>query len=262
LHALLLSTAGIVLQLPLPGHLDAGALLGAIADDKDVDCLKDSSIRRCCLLRTEPNVGPCIATAVEEVLRSLDILRSPGRRGPAVPGPQVLLLGVPPLLAYPLELCLETVGCRVACLADEEAADSAREALRRTDVLLIGARRPDVVAAQWVRDGCTILDLGLASCSAPQLNAMPPPAAAPSVEEPMPLAQPQDSREVLCLCCSDGLSAMTAVLRMRNASHAALLQQGFLEPEKTLQMQQPMPGMLDNGCAPSQQQQQFTGWMS
>ena len=47
---------------------------------------------------------------------------------------------------------------------------------------------------------------------------------------------------------------------------AALLQQGFLEPEKTLQMQQPMPGMLDNGCAPSpaapQQQQQFTGWMS
>ena len=82
LHALLLSTAGIVLQLPLPGHLDAGALLGAIADDKDVDCLKDSSIRRCCLLRTEPNVGPCIATAWDapcavRVSAREEIVRSP-----------------------------------------------------------------------------------------------------------------------------------------------------------------------------------------
>jgi hypothetical protein len=37
------------------------------------------------------------------------------------------------------------------------------------------------------------------------------------------------SREVLCLCCSDGLSAMTAALRMRHLSHTALLQQNFLE---------------------------------
>ena len=60
-----------MLQLPLPAHLDAAALLARIADDKDVDCLKASSVRRS-LARAEPTVCPCIAAAVEEVLRSLD----------------------------------------------------------------------------------------------------------------------------------------------------------------------------------------------
>ena len=68
----------------------------------------------------------------------------------------MLLLGVPALLAFPLELCLEAAGCRVSTLADEEEADSARAALQRADVLLIGARRPDVVAAKWVREGGSV----------------------------------------------------------------------------------------------------------
>lgn len=210
---------GIVLQLPLPAHLDAAALLNAVADDKDVDCLKESSVRRCLLL-SEPTVSPCIAAACEEILRSLDTIRTARHRGAQPRGPQVLLLGVPPLLALPLELCLQAAGCGVSALSDAAETAAARTALQGADVLLIGARRPDLVAAQWVKSGCVLLDLGLASCSAP---ALPTPLA-PAPSEPL-----SEPRDVLCLCCSDGLSAMTATLRMRNASHAALLQQGFLE---------------------------------
>jgi hypothetical protein len=67
---------GVMLQLPLPAHLDARALLGVVSDDKDVDCLKESSIRRC-LMDSEPMVVPCIAVACEEVLRSRDVLPPP-----------------------------------------------------------------------------------------------------------------------------------------------------------------------------------------
>ena len=64
------AAAGIMLQLPCPPQLDAGALLAAVSDDKDVDCLKESSVRRC-LLRTEPTVGPVRATAGREGTRRL-----------------------------------------------------------------------------------------------------------------------------------------------------------------------------------------------
>ena len=276
---------GIILQLPLPPSLDAGALIASISDDKEVDCLKESSVRRC-FLRSEPTVAPCLAAACEEVLRSLDILRSPkapkpkaehkaahgggGRaRAAARPArPHALLLGVPPLLAFPLELSLEAAGCRVSTLADGEDADSCRAELQAADVLLIGRRRPDVVAAQWVRSGCVLLDLGLASCSAPTPIAMAhqhthcaqtaeraperpesdhsgnesdeeggaaagggeaAAPAAPSVVVAEEAEGPPPSRDVLCLCCSDGLSAITAAMRMRNLSHLALVQQGFIE---------------------------------
>lgn len=243
----------MVLQLPLPLHLDAGALLAGVLDDKDVDCLKESSVRRC-LLRAEPTVSPCISSAVEEVLRSLDLLKPHGRpqRQASPPHvPHVLLLGVPSLLAFPLELCLEAAGCRVSCLPEEEPPESARAALPQADVLLIGARRPDLVAAQWVRSGCVILDLGLATISAPA------PAAAPGPEgssDPLggeagdggggPGGEAPTARDVLCLCCSDGLSSITAALRMRNASHLALVQQGFLEQDKPPQPIPPPPPPL------------------
>ena len=44
---------------------------------------------------------------------------------------------------------------------------------------------------------------------------------------------PMEMRNVQCLCCSDGLAEMTAALRMRNVTYAALLLQGFIEPQET-----------------------------
>ena len=269
---------GIVLQLPLPAHLDASGLVHAIADDKDIDGLKAASIGRL-PNGSELTAGPCIAAAIEEVLRSLNVLppvAAPSKSPPKSPPksshktacrisevPHVLLLSVPPLLSFPLALSLEASGCRVTCLGDDQPVDAVRTELPHADVLLIGARRPDVVAAQYVRTGCVLLDLGLSTSAAPTLldlyadssadssglsddssdgyspvgtrddgsrggvKADGSGGAAPAAGAPT-MAR-SASREVLCLCCSDGLSAMTAALRMRHLSHTALLQQNFLE---------------------------------
>ena len=153
---------------------------------------------------------------------------------------------MPSLLALPLELSLAAAGCSVCCLADRADAAIARTELQRADVLLIGTRRPDIVAARWVKSGCVLLDLGLASCSAPT-PTMPMPlqparavgaaadaADAAGASEPPP-DESCEQRDVLCLCCSDGLASMAATLRMRNASHAALIQQGFIEPHEGIE---------------------------
>lgn len=225
-------------------HLDGSALLQAIADDKDVDGLKATAERRRPPPHAYSSATPCIAAACEEVLRSLDVLRSSpypagGDLALSAP-PRVLLLSVPPLLAAPLELTLEAAGCRISSLSDEDVARrkelaSVRMELQNADVLLIGARRPEVVAAQWVKSGCVLLDLGLSTSAAPtRIHSQPvdlqndgasDSSSSSGNGSPLPAVQ----RDVLCLCCSDGLSAMTAALRMRNASQAALLQQGFLE---------------------------------
>jgi len=355
---------GIVLQLPLPAHLDAGSLLAAISDEKDVDCLKESSVQRC-LMRSEPTVCPCIAVACEEVLRSLDVLQRPTDRvGRPKVCPEVVLLSLPPLLALPLRLSLQAAGCRVSCLGDDVDVSSVRTELQSADVLLLGARRPEVVAAQWVRSGCVLLDLGLATSAppidshaharqqqqqkqqkqqqrrqqqqalqqqqqqqqsaghtqpntghtgerpvlptesglSPGLERLQSPASSsetgtdvcphgwppggeaaggeakrgsakssPPTERGIspngtsaasssagdslssagdssgetsngddeaaeegsssPWSSPPVQCDVLCLSCSDGLTAMTGALRVRNASHIALLQQGFLEQD-------------------------------
>ena len=91
-----------------------------------------------------------------------------------------------------------------------------------------------------------LLDLGLStSATAPTpIEATAPtdssthaslaPDAVDAPGSPLSATSPQQ-KNVLCLSCSDGLSAMTAALRMRNGSHAALLNQGFLEPEPKLE---------------------------
>lgn len=205
------SVHGIVLQLPLPAHLNACTknLTACIGDMKDVDGLKEGSLQRFMTGRNGvPSLAPCIAVACEEVLRAVGALPQTHLKQT-----QVLMLGIPPLLAPPLEAVLLEAGCSVSHSSQSEAAACVRAQLQKADVLLTGVRRPDVVAAQWVRDGCVILDLGLSSVSAPS---------------PPDIGSDPEQRDVLCVCCSDGLSAITAALRIRNVSNTALFQQGFL----------------------------------
>ena len=82
------------------------------------------------------------------------------------------MLGMPALLRQPLQCALKAAGWQVKCCDDDTTA--ARAELQHASVLLIGERRPDLVAAQWVRSGCVILDLGLSSCAAPTAACGPP----------------------------------------------------------------------------------------
>ncbi|KAL3920660.1 MAG: hypothetical protein SGPRY_005172, partial [Prymnesium sp.] len=130
------------------------------------------------------------------------------------------MLGIPELLRDPLQLTLQAAGWKVKCCGEDTC--KAREELQLASVLLVGERRPDLVAAQWVRDRCIILDLGLSNCAAPTSvhEEITEFAKAPAVDKNL-----VKHRAVRCLCCSDGLSAMTAALRMRNASHISLMHQ-------------------------------------
>jgi len=214
---------GIILQLPLPSHLDDRNLMSLIPDEKDVDGIKEGNVG-CFLHNIEPSLSPTIAVSCDEILRSLDL------RPKALAPAQVVMLGIPPPLRKPLQLALCAAGWSVKVCGQDTV--TARAELQLASVLLVGERRPDLVAAQWVRDGCLILDLGLSSQTAPTPQSV----------------DPAEQRDVRCLCCSDGLSAITAALRMRNASHCALLAQGFLDCRQP-ELVEPRKWRLDNDAS-------------
>jgi len=201
------SVHGILLQLPVPMHLDSVVLIERIDDRKDIDGLKERNVRRYNRSGSEQPISPCIALACEEVLRSLDAWPS----SPLL-NLQVVTLGVPSPIEVALQLALGSAGCSVSCCDEEADASVTQAELEGADVLLLGRPRPGTVTANWVRDGCVILDLGLSSCSPPTSKVVG-----------------EKQRDVVALCCRDGLAAITAALRMRNASNCALCHQGFLD---------------------------------
>jgi 5,10-methylene-tetrahydrofolate dehydrogenase/methenyl tetrahydrofolate cyclohydrolase len=166
-------------------------------------------------------ISPAIVLACEQVLRSFHIL--PARRH--APRPCIVLLGLPGCVEAALVLFLEMAGCDVqskthhAIPLDRSRPESW---VAYADAIVIGARQPAMVSAPWVRSGTVIIDIGASTSCAP-------PRAPHDAPADGPIDHASVQRDVRCVSCHDGLSALIAAIRMHNACNAALLQQGFVE---------------------------------
>lgn len=164
-------------------------------------------------------ISPAIVLACEKVLRSYRVL--PPRRH--APRPCVMLIGLPKCVEAALVLFLEIAGCDVqtethhAVPLDRSRPESW---VASADAIVVGARQPAMVSAPWVRSGTVIIDVGASTSCAPPRHDAPRDGLAD---------QASVHRDVRCVSCHDGLSALIAAIRMHNVCNAALLQQGFVE---------------------------------
>ena len=233
------SVSGVVLQLPLPAHLDAMGLVELVDVSKDVDGLCEASITQFCAAGEAAAVTPCIALAAEQLLSETKRLPRSAEMT------HVLLLGVPALLSWPLELAFEAKGCAVSIVAGDDV-QTARAEMPHAHVLLTGEVAAGLVTSQWVRDDCVILELGLG-----RHRDRPPSApASPTSPAASPAWRPAEApmRDVVCLCASDGLAAMVGAFRMRNAAQLALIQQGFFGTARPHE-ERPWPFQSTRGAA-------------
>ena len=231
------SCHGVVLQMPLPDHVDALALCDNMEPSKDVDCICDASFKA--YLRSKHDIErespavmvPCLPSACEA------LLLSKGRQPEQC---RVLLLAIPLVLSEPLQLSLRIAGYDVTVCDADEPAVNARSQCKIADCVIVGKGRSDCVAAQWIRAGCLIMDLGLSLGSSPPSPVLCHlPCSGASV---LPLRAPRcpasSCTEVTCLSSGDGLAQRVAALRLSNACQAALLQQGFLEEKPSFPRRQ------------------------
>lgn len=139
---------GILVQLPLPDHLDAVPLLHQIDPNKDADGLHPVNLGR--LVRGETGLRSCTPAGVMRLLREYQI---------EVKGKTAVVVGRSILVGKPLALMLLEADATVT-VAHSRTPNLAQIA-RSADILIAAVGRPRLVTADWVKPQAVVIDVGI-----------------------------------------------------------------------------------------------------
>jgi len=139
---------GILLQLPLPGHLDASAVMQSISPQKDVDGLTWASLGA--LLSDRAAFAPCTPAGVIALLE---------RAGVAFEGRQAVVVGRSAIVGKPMALMLLARGATVT-VCHSKTRDLPNET-RRADILVAAVGRPRLITADMIKPGAAVIDVGI-----------------------------------------------------------------------------------------------------
>lgn len=141
---------GILVQLPLPAHLDAAAVIAAIDPDKDVDGLHVVNAGRLAVGDAAAMV-PCTPQGCMHLVETV--------RGRDLSGLEAVVVGRSRLVGLPLALLLAQANATVT-IAHSRTADLAA-VCRRADVLCPAVGRPEMIRGTFVKPGATVIDIGI-----------------------------------------------------------------------------------------------------
>jgi methylenetetrahydrofolate dehydrogenase (NADP+)/methenyltetrahydrofolate cyclohydrolase len=139
---------GILLQLPVPKHLDALQLLDCIPPEKDVDGLSTLSQGR--LAKQEPGLRPCTPKGILELLERNNI---------EVTGKRVCVLGRSLLVGASVARMLEHKKATVITFDSAEKAP--KEVSKLADIVIVATGCKHLVDASWLKPGAVIVDVGI-----------------------------------------------------------------------------------------------------
>lgn len=140
---------GILVQLPLPSHLDADQAIMMIDPRKDVDGLHPINAGN--LLTGRPGFIPCTPKGVMEILRSIDMVDLSGKRA--------VVCGRSNLVGKPVALLLQNQNATVSVVhsktKDIEAITS------QADILIAAIGQPKKIGPSWIKEGAIVIDVGI-----------------------------------------------------------------------------------------------------
>jgi methylenetetrahydrofolate dehydrogenase (NADP+)/methenyltetrahydrofolate cyclohydrolase len=139
---------GILVQLPLPPHFDAGAILRAVDPAKDVDGFHPVNVGR--LQDGSAILAPCTPRGVMKLL---------AHAGVSLNGARVLVLGRSGIVGKPVAAMLLAANATVT-VAHSRTRDLPAEC-RRAEVLVAAVGQPELVRGDWVADGAVVIDVGI-----------------------------------------------------------------------------------------------------
>ncbi|NMG22608.1 bifunctional methylenetetrahydrofolate dehydrogenase/methenyltetrahydrofolate cyclohydrolase FolD [Brasilonema bromeliae] len=139
---------GILVQLPLPNHLDAVALLHQIVPEKDADGLHPINLGR--LVRGEPGLRSCTPAGVMRLLQEYAI---------PLRGKHAVVVGRSILVGKPLALMLLEADATVSVA--HSRSHSLQSITTNADILIAAAGRPGLITADMVKPGAVVVDVGI-----------------------------------------------------------------------------------------------------
>jgi len=145
---------GILVQLPLPRSIDPRVVIAALDPAKDVDGFHPLNVGH--LWRGEPGLVPCTPQGVMLLLRSVREDLS---------GAEAIVLGRSPIVGRPAAALLLAADCTVT-MTHSKTRDIAA-ICRRADILVAAIGHPAFVAAEWIKPGAIVIDVGISRIAAP-----------------------------------------------------------------------------------------------
>ena len=145
---------GVLVQLPLPPHIDSYRIIGAIDPAKDVDGFHPINVGR--LWSGASGLVPCTPQGCLILLRTVhDDLSGAG----------AVVLGRSNLVGKPMAALLLAADCTVTLLHSKSRDMAAM--CRRADILVAAVGRPKMVKADWIKPGATVIDVGISPLPLP-----------------------------------------------------------------------------------------------
>ena len=139
---------GILVQLPLPEHIDENAVIRAIHPDKDVDGFHPESAGRLCI--GEKGFVPCTPAGIIQLLK---------RSGIEIEGKECVVVGRSNIVGKPMALLLLRENGTVT-VAHSRTRDL-REVTKRADILVAAVGKPKFITAEYIKEGAVVIDVGI-----------------------------------------------------------------------------------------------------
>ena len=139
---------GILVQLPLPKHLDSISLLRCIDPNKDADGLHPVNLGK--LVRSEPGLRSCTPAGVMRLLQEYDI---------ALAGKKALVIGRSILVGKPVALMLLEKNATVTIAHSH--TQNLEAISREADILVAAVGKPNTIAREMVKKGAVVIDVGI-----------------------------------------------------------------------------------------------------
>ena len=139
---------GILVQLPLPKHMDAHKVIEAIAAEKDVDGFHVSNAGL--LMTGQPLFRPCTPYGVMKMLES---------EGVALRGAEAVIVGASNIVGKPMAMLLLQAGATIT-ICNSKTRDLAAQT-RRADVLVVATGKPGMIDGSMIKPGAVVIDVGI-----------------------------------------------------------------------------------------------------
>ncbi len=148
------SIHGILVQLPLPKHVDDKKVLNAIDPDKDVDGFHPVNVGRLMIGGDEVKFPPCTPAGIQEM-----IIRS----GVETKGAEVVVVGRSNIVGKPIAnmMLQKGVGANSTVTIVHTGTKDLAAHCKRADILIVAAGVPGLVKPEWIKPGSCVIDVGV-----------------------------------------------------------------------------------------------------
>ena len=142
------SVHGILVQLPLPNHIDTEAVLEAIVPEKDVDGFHPYNVGRLC--QRIPTLRACTPYGVMKLLETTGI---------SFYGKHAVIVGASNIVGRPMALELLLAGCTVT--VTHRFTEDLASHIRQADILVVAVGKPKFIKGEWIKEGAVVVDVGI-----------------------------------------------------------------------------------------------------